>query len=429
VRARRRGQAAGGVPAPAQDAGRRVRWVHETDRRHAGWAKGRARHTWRGTNLTTDRKGSEAVARGNLHASVPLVLACVVGLGLNILAVEFDSSGKRGVDYTQFYVASHLVGTGHVYDWPVLRRLEAPYGIEMPTGRLPVVLYGHKLLGSLPLAEARTIWMAGSVVALVVFAFLWPGGRPWLTLLGLASSMFMGAVLLYGQDVPFLVMFLAAGLWLMERKRPWEAGVVFALCLCKFHLALGIPVLLVARKEWRALGGGALAGLALVGASFAIEGPQWPRQYWTMSQLPDMAQAIERMPNIHGLVSWLPWATAAEIAALGGLGWLLWGVCRGNSDWGTAGAAAAACGVLAANHSYAGDCTLMIPLAVLTIARVGMPRWLRIWALALISPLGVLLLITRMPYLGQMLIVGFVVAAVWAVRRDGRGDAAPTVAG
>jgi len=341
-----------------------------------------------------------------------MTVACLLGLTLTVLAVVFDRSGAFGIDYDQFYSASRLAGTGHLYDWELLRKLEK---VEMPLGRLPVVVYGHKLLGSLPFPVARAIWMAGNIVAFLIFAAIWPGAHPRLILLYLASSMFMGAVLLYGQDVGFLAMFFAAGLWLMEKKRPWSAGVAFALCICKFHLATGIPVMLLAQKRWRALAGGGIAVSALLAACFSIEGPQWPLQYWKMVKPPAMAGGLERMPNLHGLACWLPWASAAEILGVAGIVWLLWRACRRNPDPGTAGAAAAACGVLLAIHSWAGDCSMMIPLAVMTIRRASTPRWLRFWAWALVSPLPLLLLISQMPFLGQILIVGFVASAVYAI--------------
>lgn len=368
--------------------------------------------------MTPDMESRNAVPGKNIRAGILMSVACLLGLTLSILAVVFDKSGARGVDYNQFYAASRLAGTGHLYDWDLLQKLERVNGVEVPTGRLPVVLYGHKLLGSLPYVVARAIWMAVSIVAFLIFAVIWPGARPQFMLLCLASSMVMGAVLLYGQDTPFLAMFFAAGLWLMERKRPWSAGVAFALCICKFHLAFGIPIMLLAQRRWRTLAGGAIAGLALLAACFSIEGPQWPVQYWRMSQLPEFSHSLERMPNLHGLACWLPWATATEIFGVAAIVWLLWRACRDNPDLGMAGAAAAACGVLVANHSYAGDCTMIIPLAVITIRRARTPRWLGIWGWALISPLPVLLLISRMPFLGQMLIVGFVVSAVYAIKAD-----------
>ena len=330
-----------------------------------------------------------------------------------------------GVDFNQFYAASRLAGTGHLYDWDVLRKIESQNGIEVPTGRVPVVLYGHKILGSLPYAVARSIWMAGSIAALMVFAAFWPGARRSLMTVALACSMPATLVLLYGQDVPFWLMFFAAGLLLMERKRPWSAGVVFALCICKFHLALGIPVMLAAQKRWRTLIAGSIAGLALIASCFLIEGTEWPLRYAKISQMPAFSPAPERMPNLYGIASWLPRTAAAEIVGAAAIVVLLWAACRGSTNLGLAGAAAAACGLLLGRHAYAGDCALLIPLAVLTIQRQGAPSWLKVWAVLLLSPVPVLLLVSQKPLLGQMLIAAFVVTTIIVGRAKPLSRAAP----
>src|SRR3954464_5357539 len=110
-----------------------------------------------------------------------------------------------------------------------------------------------------PFRVAQSIWMALNIAALVVFALIWPGaGRP-LMVTALAWSMPATLIILFGQDTPFWLMFFAAGLRLLERRKPWIAGIAFSLCICKFHLALGIPVMLAAQKGWRTLIAGAIS--------------------------------------------------------------------------------------------------------------------------------------------------------------------------
>ena len=153
-----------------------------------------------------------------------------------------------------------------------MRKIERENGLEGPTARLPVVVYGFKIFGAVPYAVARSIWMAASIAALVVFA-AWPGARRLLMWGAMAWSMPVALVVLFGQDVPLWLMFFTGGLLLTERKRPWGAGVVFSLCICKYHLALGIPIMLAAQKRWRTLIAGAITVLASIAACFLIEGP------------------------------------------------------------------------------------------------------------------------------------------------------------
>jgi hypothetical protein len=344
-------------------------------------------------------------------------------LAFNIWLAVQNRTGW-GVDFNQFYAASRLAGTGHLYDWDALRKIERENGLEVPTGRLPVVLYGYKTLGSFPYAVARYIWMAVSIAALIVFA-AWPGARRLLMTGAMAWSMPLALVLLFGQDVPFWLMFFTGGLLLIERKKPLSAGVLFSLCICKFHLALGIPVMLAAQKRWRTLIAGSVAVLALIAACFLIEGPEWPLQYARMSQMPAFSPAPERMPNLYGIASWLPWTTATEIVCAVAIVLLLWTVCRGSNDLGMPGAAAAACGLLLGPHAYAGDCALLIPLSVLTIQRQNAPPWLKVWAVLLLSPVPTLLLVSQKPSLGQIFIVAFVVTAIiyGRVRGNPAGEA------
>jgi hypothetical protein len=342
-----------------------------------------------------------------------------LGLAFNIWFAVLNRGGW-GIDFNQFYAASRLAGKGHLYDWDALRKIEAENGPEIPTARLPVVLYGHKILGSLPYAVARSIWMAGSIAALMVFAAAWPGARRLLMLVALAWSMPVALGLLYGQDVTFWLMFFTAGLVLMERKRPWSAGLAFSLCICKFHLALGIPVMLAAQKRWRTLIAGAIAVAALMASCFLIEGPGWPLQYAKILRMAGFSPAPQRMPSLYGIASWLPWPAAAEMAGALAIVLLLWVACRGSTDLGMSGAAAAACGLLLGHHVYAGDCALLIPLSVLTIQRPGVPPWLKVWAVVLLSSAPVLLLVLQRPLLGQVLIAAFIVTAMVVGRASRR---------
>ena len=353
----------------------------------------------------------ESLRHKKTPAAISVAAVCALGLAFNIWTAVGNRS-DLGVDFNQFYAASRLAGTGHLYDWDALRKIEAENGIEVPTGRLPVVLYGYKILGGLPYAVARSIWEAVSIAALLVFAAVWPGARRLLMLAALVWSVPTTLVLLFGQDVPFWLMFFAAGLLLLERKSPWMAGVAFSLCICKFHLALGIPIMLAAQRRWKTLIAGAIAVLALIGSCFLIEGPDWPLQYAKMSKMPAFSPAPERMPNLHGIATLVPWTAALDIAGAVAIVLLLWTVSRCITDVAVAGAAAAACGLLLGHHSYAGDCALLIPLSVLTIQRQDMPPWLKAWAFLILSPAPVLLLGSRKPLPGQMLIAAFVVTAI-----------------
>jgi len=355
--------------------------------------------------------------------TLAVAVLITLGLAFNIWFAALNRTGW-GVDFNQFYAASRLAGTGHLYDWEALAKIEREHSpFAVPTGRLPVEIYAFKVFGSLPYGVGRSIWMACSIAALVVFAAVWPGTRRLIMVAALLWSLPAALGLLFGQDVAFWLMFFAAGLLLLERNRAYSAGVVFALCICKFHLALGIPILLAAQKRWSAMIAGGFAGLALIASGFVIEGPQWLDQYLKTLRTPAFSPAYYRMPTLYGIARWLPHPAAIEIVCAVAVAALLWTLCRGTSDLGMAGAAAAGCGLILGHHAYAGDCALLIPLAVLTIQRQGVPPWLKVWAVLLLSSAPVLLLVSPISWLGQMLIVAFVVTAMVAGRAKTCGTA------
>jgi len=343
------------------------------------------------------------------------VLVCAVGFALNLWIAISNVAGS-GIDFNQFYSASQLAGTGHLYDWDTLRKIEEPRGVPMPTGRLPVVAWGLKILSFFPYRAARILWLCGSLGALIVFCLIWPGANRVMMLVALSWSVPAALLLIFGQDTPFWLLFFAAGWWLMERDRPALAGVAFALCICKFHLTLGLLILLLAQKRWRVLLGGGVAVAFLLAACFLIEGPAWPRQYLDMMHLPMFSPAPERMPNLHGLAAWLPAPVWFEAAGAGLLAVLLWLCGRRTADLGMAGAAAAAGGLLLGVHGYANDTALLIPLAVLTIQRREPPRWLKVWGVFLLTPATTLMLSSAKPLWGQALIVAFAFAALGAAQ-------------
>jgi hypothetical protein len=59
--------------------------------------------------------------------------------------------------------------------------------------------------------------------------------------------------------------------------------------------------------------------------------------------------------------------------------------------------------------------------------RQGVPPWLRIWAILMLSPVPVLLLVSQRPLLGQMLIAVFVVTALIVGTVKPLSRAAPAV--
>jgi Glycosyltransferase family 87 len=351
-----------------------------------------------------------------------IALLGVFGLYINI-RLWFDA-GHNGVDFNQFYAAAKLAGTGRLYDWNSLRAIEARNGPAIPTARLPVVAGGAKLLTLIPYPDALLIWRVASIAAALGVCFIWPCAKRWLLLLAFSWSPCPTYIVALGQDTVFWLMLFGLGLACLDR-RPRLAGVVFALCICKYHLAIALPVLLIAQKRWKTLRAGVATVGALLAASFVIEGADWPRAYMRMLRLPELSPGVPYMANLNALVCWLPGVQWLELAA-GSVCFivLLWLVSKRAAPPGFAGAATAACGFVLGLHGYVGDCALLAPLAVLVLQSSLFPLFLRCWAVFIVTPVLMFAVVSQTPYVGQIGVVGFVLISMGVVIMRGREEGA-----
>lgn len=137
----------------------------------------------------------------------------------------------------------------------------------------------HYLFAVWPLGWLDGVWVwpvwTGGTLGLFLLAGC-VGGR-WrdAPLLALAPASIVAVG--YGQNGFLTGALLLGGLRLLGRY-PVLAGVLLAGATVKPHLGLLIPVALVAARQWRALGSGAVALLGLVGLSVLAFGWEaWPR--------------------------------------------------------------------------------------------------------------------------------------------------------
>lgn len=204
-------------------------------------------------------------------------------------------------------------------------------------------------------------------------------------LTALAWSLPASFTLFYGQDVLVWLLFFALGLHLLRGGHSLGAGIAFALCICKFHLLIGLGIMLLARKEWKAISAGVLSTAVLLSASFAVEGAKWPCLYLGVIELPGFSPSTNLMPDVYGLVARFPDALLWEILLSGAIAFLLWFACR-RSTVSVAGALAAAAGLLFAHHAYGYDCVLLLPLCVIVAQNHRLPQWIQLVAVFLLSP-------------------------------------------
>lgn len=334
-----------------------------------------------------------------------LALAGIVLNGLMALA----NSKYWDVDFNQFYAAGKLAGSGHLYDWDSIRSLELEHSVRaVPFGRIPAFAFAFKPLSAIPYPFARIVWLAAGLGALAGFVALWPASsRAWAAV-AVCWSAPAAMCLALGQDSVWFLFFVALGLRLLLRGREFWAGVVLSLCIAKPHLALVLPVFLVAHGKWRSILGGLTGGITGLALSFAVEGREWPSRLLSLTQLPDFDPAPDRMPNLRGLLTFLGVGLALELALALAVIVAVWFLCR-RLPLEAAAAVALAAGLLVSHHAYFYDALMLLPALMLPFGG-GYPEWLRKWALVLFTPIPYLFLLIDAAWAGHLAITGFTLA-------------------
>jgi len=206
---------------------------------------------------------------------------------------QVTPSRERGTDFSASYVAALLLRSGdgaQRYN----QQLEHARHLELlPAGTvidLPFITPPTTALLALPLVGfdagiAFRIWSLLGIAMLVLAVWIAIRAGPWpsLRLRGPRLAVLLLAVagggtyafLLLGQVDGVTAFGLAAAYAAWRKDRPPLAGFWLGLAFAatKPHLAIGLGIWLLARRDWRALAG-AIAGCAVVAAvSLALVGP------------------------------------------------------------------------------------------------------------------------------------------------------------
>jgi alpha-1,2-mannosyltransferase len=195
-------------------------------------------------------------------------VACEHGL---VVRLDQDSS----TDFLSFYAAGALANAGTpwlAYDHAAHQAAEqAAIGVATIYNYFyypPVFLLICAPLALLPYLPAFIVFQALSAAAFFVAARAIRRDLPPVVFLAFPGLWWtMGT----GQNALLTAALFAAGTALVDR-RPWLAGLCFGALCYKPHLALLIPVALVASGNWRAFWGAAGSASLIVAASFALLG-------------------------------------------------------------------------------------------------------------------------------------------------------------
>jgi hypothetical protein len=231
---------------------------------------------------------------------------------------------------------------------------EAWFFVRLPAWALP-----FELLAKLPYREAYLVWQGLCAAALAGFVLLWRTRSTLLLMFVLCWSFPLSSAFANGQDDAFLLLWIALAAALF-RERPFAAGAILALCTMKFHLFLPIPLILIAGRRWRSLGGFAAVATVIFALCFVAAGPDWVGQYLEVILNPVTNPNPGAMPNLRGLFASLShsvvWELCADIPVVAAI-WFI----AARASFPMALAAALIGGILISHHAYNADLVLLIP--------------------------------------------------------------------
>jgi hypothetical protein len=369
--------------------------------------------------MTASREGGIAgdwrVSAGRRTPWIPAILSCI-GIAV-MLGMAATNSASWNVDFAQFYTAGSLVGTGKLFDWPTIQALELKHSsTAVPYIRLPFFALPFKPLAALPYDIARGLFLFLEIAALAGFVALWPFSRKRWAWVAACWCVPAAIGLAFGQDSVLFLFFLALGLRLLltpGNRHDFWAGVALSICSSKPHIAVLIPLVLIAQARWKALLGGLTGGAVIEAVSFLIEGADWPARYLALARLPDFEHAINRMPNMRGLLAFFGAGLTVELFAAVATAVVIFLISRRSSLPG-AFALALAAGLMIGHHAYIYDCVLLLP-AVLLPFEESSPEWLRMWALFMLTPLPYMLILSEAELPGHLAVTGYTVAVIAAM--------------
>ena len=353
-------------------------------------------------------------SRGTASSGLPVgLMATLLLVGLIVAGLSIAGKVGNNPDYVSLYAAANLAGTGRLYDRASIFAIEVEHRSELnPYFRIPVFAAALKPLVLMPFMAGRITWLAVNVIALAGSLFIWRFPAPLLAFTIAVWSCFSILLLNLGQDTAFFLLFAASGYQLLRRGKSGWAGAVLSLCLLKYHLLLGVVVLLLAQRRWAAFRGFATGSVLLLVASSFVEGFNWPARYWMTLHSERDFITLSMIPNIRGLASWLPTGIGfvLELGLSLFLILALWRIARSYSLE-LSMAAALAVSLLIGRHGFVYDAVLLIPL--LTLASVvQLPLWLRAWQIVCCTPVPALLILARSSPASSFLLVGFPVLLI-----------------
>lgn len=232
--------------------------------------------------------------------------------------------GARKVDFALYYAAARVGlthGWAQIYVESLQRREVAaalPGPAWLPYISPPHVAWLVAPLAGLPVDVAYTVWAAIGAGTLVASAWVCsPAGRSAKALALVAGAAFLPALysVATGQVVPLVVLSIAGSFELLRRGRPVLAGVALIGVLSKPHLALMIPVCLLAAGRVRTVIAFAAGSVGMAALTVASLGAGGLHDYLALVTLAS-SFADQKTLTMSGQLGTIGTAAGAALAAL-----------------------------------------------------------------------------------------------------------------
>jgi hypothetical protein len=304
--------------------------------------------------------------------------AAIVAVSFCVLALVafWGPAFRTGYpDFLSFYAGAKLAGTPYLYSvehvYEIQKRIGNPAQVS-PFTRPPAYAVLLWPLGQLPYATAERVWQGLNLCAFAGFFWLWAPRDIMAPICCLFFPIWISFVV--GQDTPLLLLIIAFGASLLRGNRSFAAGLVFSLCLIKFHLFILLALVVLAKRLWRFASGVLTGALGLAAVSFAVAGSNWPVQYVAVLRANEQGQnSYRNMPNLNGLFHSVPhsaiWLALATLV----VAYATWRVARRSGTDEAIGVALWG-GLLTGLHGFIYDCGLLLPLLTRPPGRIGLQR-------------------------------------------------------
>jgi hypothetical protein len=219
-----------------------------------------------------------------LQAAFAYALLLMAVCQIGIVASGINSASIARSDFRAFYSAGHMVRSGEgaaLYDYDLEKRVQDRLVAPL-WGLMPFFYPAYAALPFVPLSElsyrvAYFVFLAlNLMLACLAAVILRPSSiaalwKPLPILLFLCSFP-VGIAFRQGQVTTILLLLYCACFAAIQRGQDFRAGILLALALVKFQIALPVAVLFLLWRRWRFMAGFASAAVAVAVLSVCLTG-------------------------------------------------------------------------------------------------------------------------------------------------------------